>query len=122
MEVDLNEITPEQARSQEETAMEMPDPGVADPQAKMIALAKSDLAARLEVDVAEISVLAAEPRQWRNSALGCPAPGMNYLMAITPGFQITLESGGQLYDYHTDRDSVVILCGDDGAPVFPPEE
>ena len=81
-----------------------------DPDAqRMVAVAKTDLMQRLGVTEEDILVKSVEEKQWRNSSLGCPQPGMMYLQVITPGFRIVLTVDGQDYDYHTDF-SRAILC------------
>jgi hypothetical protein len=57
--------------------------------------------------VGEITLLSAEAVQWRDSSLGCPQPGMNYLMVITPGYLIKLEAGGAIYEYHASASRAV---------------
>lgn len=74
-------------------------------------MAKKDLANRLSINIEAIKVNDIKSFSWPNTALGCPKPGMMYAHVITPGYRLTLEYGGKLYDYHTDRRKLVILCG-----------
>ena len=81
-----------------------------DPDAqRMVAIAKTDLMQRLGVTEEAIFVKSVEEKQWRNSSLGCPQPGMVYLQVITPGYRIVLTVGENDYDLHTDM-SRAILC------------
>jgi len=81
-----------------------------DPQAAaLVEEAKRDLAKRLNLGVDDIHVQSVEAVQWRNSSLGCPKPGMNYLMVITPGYRIILSARGREYDYHSSL-TTVSLC------------
>ncbi len=81
-----------------------------DPDAqRMVAVAKTDLMQRLGVTEEDILVKSVEEKQWRNSSLGCPQPGMMYLQVITPGYRIVLTVGENDYDFHTDM-SRAILC------------
>ena len=81
-----------------------------DPDAqRMVAVAKADLMQRLGVTEEDILVKSVEERQWRNSSLGCPQPGMMYAQVITPGYRIVLTVGENDYDFHTDM-SRAILC------------
>ena len=50
-----------------------------------------------------------------DGSLGCPQPGMNYVMMITPGYLIMLEANGQAYEYHTSMNGVV-WCKEPEAP------
>ena len=61
----------------------------AGPDARMGELARAALAQELAVAEADIAVVAVEETEWRDSSLGCPKPGMNYLQVITPGYKIT---------------------------------
>jgi hypothetical protein len=51
-----------------------------------------------------------EENEWRDSSLGCPKPGMNYLQVITPGYKIILESQSKRYEYHSDTNRRVVRC------------
>ncbi|MGH2541150.1 MAG: hypothetical protein ACRDIB_00040 [Ardenticatenaceae bacterium] len=52
-----------------------------------------------------------EERDWRNSALECPAPGTGYLDVITPGFQFMVEAKGETLDVRTNEDaSNIVIC------------
>jgi len=75
----------------------------------MVAVAKTDLMQRLGVTEEAILVKSVEEKQWRNSSLGCPQPGMMYAQVITPGYRIVLTVGENDYDFHTDM-SRAILC------------
>lgn len=69
--------------------------------------AKKDLSQRIHVPTERIALKVVEAVQWRDSSLGCPEPGMYYLMVITPGYRIQLEANGQVYEYHTSETRVV---------------
>lgn len=77
---------------------------------RAIANAQTDLARRLGVTAQSIQVSAAEAKEWPNSALGCPEPGMMYMQVITPGYQVVLTVGGKNYPYHGDRSGAMKLC------------
>jgi len=76
-------------------------PGTQDEE-QSVALCVADLAEQLEVSEVDIQVLSAEPVDWPDTSLGCPEPGMMYAQVITPGFQVTLQVGEEVYEYHTD--------------------
>jgi hypothetical protein len=86
---------------------------------RLIEKAKDDLAKRLSITVAEISVVEAGEVVWPDASLGCPKMGVMYAQTLTPGFLITLEAGGQQYFFHTDEKSTVVLCIEDNLPDFP---
>jgi hypothetical protein len=77
---------------------------------EVVEAVKADLAERLEIDQAEISVVSAESRDWEDASLGCPEEGEMYAQVITQGFQIILEADGAEYDYRTDNLGSFKLC------------
>jgi len=78
--------------------------------ARMGGLARAALARELALAEADITIVAVEEIEWRDSSLGCPKPGMNYLQVITPGYKITLEAQGKRYEYHSDTNRRVVRC------------
>jgi hypothetical protein len=78
-----------------------------DPAAALAEQAKEDLSKRVDAAVEDITVQTVEAVQWRDSSLGCPKPGMQYLQVITPGYLIRLEANGKVYEYHTDQNNAV---------------
>jgi hypothetical protein len=87
-------------------------PSLDEGEQRMVALAIEDLASRLEVDEDEISTVRVRAVEWRDGSLGCPKPNVHYIQRITPGFHIWLDARGDVYEYHTDDDSHVILCAE----------
>jgi hypothetical protein len=77
---------------------------------RMVRLAREDLAQRLSVDTAQIDVVDARARVWRDASLGCLKPGMTYAEVRTPGVRVILQVRGERYVYHTDREETVVLC------------
>jgi len=75
----------------------------------VIALARGDLAARHKVAAADVEVSAVEAKEWPDTSLGHPQPGMMYAQVITPGFRVVLRVAGRSYVYHTDRRRVVLV-------------
>ena len=49
-----------------------------------------------------LQIVRVEQVIWRDSSLGCPEPGMLYLMALTPGILLTLSYQGQKFGYRVD--------------------
>lgn len=75
-----------------------------------LAAAVADLAANLEIDPTDISLVSMEAQEWRDASLGCPQEGMMYAQVITPGYLIILAAADQQYEYHTDLTTNVVLC------------
>lgn len=117
-EVDLGDISQDQSAEEEGELVELPAPGVPSTSTLLIETAKNDLAERLDLSVDEVSLVTVEPEVWNDSSLGCPAPGIDYLMVLVKGFRITLEGDSESYTYHTDTTDQVILC-EDGQPADP---
>jgi hypothetical protein len=67
----------------------------------VVALARQDLAERLDLPLEQIRVASIESVRWPDASLGCPQPGMAYGQVVTPGYRIVLEAGGQQYSYHS---------------------
>lgn len=98
------------------------------PNQALLSKCKADLAARLEVTADEVKVTAVEDVTWPDASLGCPRPGMDYTMALVPGYRVVLEVAGRAYEYHTDKGTRVVYCEqstatprrDEGIPSRPP--
>lgn len=86
---------------------------------KLIQLAMEELAQRLSIPIHQISLAEIEEAEWSDSSLDCPQPGMSYLQVITPGYRILLEADGNLYEYHSNKDSYIIFCAN-SIPLIPP--
>ena len=69
-----------------------------------------DAAAHLGISQANLKVDQAEPRQWGDSSLGCPKPGLMYSQVVTPGFVIIISGAGKQLEYHADTRGQVVLC------------
>ena len=82
------------------------DPGLQ----PFITMAVDDLAARLDIDPAEITPLSGVLVVWSDSALGCPQPGMQYAQVPVDGSVIELGAGGRVYRYHTGGSTTPFLC------------
>lgn len=85
----------------------------------MIELITQDLAARLSISPAEISLAEATAVEWSDSSLDCPQEGMGYLQVITPGYRIVLQANSQTYEYHTNRAGYFVLCNNRVPPIIP---
>ena len=68
-------------------------------------------APHLGVNPDQLRVTQVEARQWPDSSLGCPQPGLLYSQIVTPGFLIIISSAsGKQLEYHTDAGAHVVLC------------
>ena len=72
----------------------------------------ADAARRTGLDAAAIQVLRAEEREWPNSGLGCPQPGIAYAQVLTPGWLVELRAGSRTLEYHTDARARAVLCAE----------
>jgi hypothetical protein len=82
----------------------------------LISRAISDLTRRLSVMEDEIQVVSVEAVEWPDSSLGCPVEGRDYAQVITPGYEILLQVGENIYRYHSDKEQFMLLCAEDGTP------
>ena len=76
----------------------------------LVDLAIADLARRLNVDGASITVVEVRPMVWPDGALGCPKPGMAYPQVRQEGSLIRLTTRGQEYAYHSGGSRPPFLC------------
>jgi hypothetical protein len=84
-------------------------PSNADSQASVDA-ALADAAAHLGVSRADLQVEQVEAREWGDSSLGCPRPGLMYSQVVTPGYLIVISGAGKQLEYHSDARGRVVLC------------
>jgi hypothetical protein len=80
-----------------------------DPQPAVDA-ALQDAATHLGVSPNDMHVDRVEAREWPDSSLGCPQPGLLYSQIVTPGFLIVISGANKQLEYHTDARANVKLC------------
>lgn len=87
-------------------------PGNVDPSlARVVEQARADLAGRLGVPEADISVVSAELVTWPDAGLGCRQKGRSYAQVLTDGSRTVLRHDGRLFAYHTGgRTAEPFLC------------
>ena len=68
-------------------------------------LAANYLAGKLGVGANELTLVRSNATEWPDASLGCPKPGMMYVQAITPGYEITFEHQGANYAVHSNSDA-----------------
>lgn len=76
----------------------------------------SALTEKLGISSDTIQVISAESVVWSDSSLGCPQPGMNYLMVLTDGYRIVLAVDGQPYYYHANQRGYGMFCDNPSPP------
>jgi hypothetical protein len=74
----------------------------------VLAAILADVAQR--TDGAAPSAVASTPVTWRDGSLGCPEAGMMYTQALVPGYRVSVEAGGQHFEYHASRAGHFVLC------------
>ena len=84
---------------------------------ELVAEATSRLAGKLGLETSAISLFSVTAVEWPDASLGCPIGGQRYAPVITPGYQIQLQAGEEIYSFHTDMGSQIRLCS-----VEPPHE
>jgi hypothetical protein len=72
--------------------------------------AVSDAVAHLGVTPADVHVDHVEAREWGDTSLGCPRPGLMYSQVVTSGFLIVVSAGNKVLEYHSDARGRVVLC------------
>lgn len=82
------------------------DPGLA----PLIEQAKADLAALLDVPVADVATHAAVLVVWPDASLGCPQKDMRYKQVPTDGSVLELSHDGAVYRYHTGGNRGPFQC------------
>lgn len=82
----------------------------------------ADLANRLSISAAQVTLLEATAVVWPDSSLGCPQPGMMYLQVPEDGLLIRLQAGDQVYEYHSGGIREPFLCEKSGKDPNPPPQ
>jgi len=86
-------------------------PGTIEPELEdEVQQAAADLAARTKADPSKIEVLEAVSVVWRDSSMGCPKPGFDYLQVLTKGVRIRLRFGLKVFEYHGAGGRAPVFC------------
>lgn len=72
--------------------------------------AVADLAERLAIEQAAVTVAGFEEVTWPDTSLGVPEEGRMYAQVVTPGYRVRLRVQEQRYTYHTDMAGRVVLA------------
>jgi hypothetical protein len=78
--------------------------------AKLVTIAKEDLAQRLNITPAEIEVVEVQEMTWGDTSMGCPHPEMRYKQIPQDGLLIKLRVTGKVYEYHSGGNRDPFLC------------
>ena len=76
----------------------------------LIDQATADLSRRAGLPIDDIEFLSFELKEWSDTSLGCPQPGMAYAQVPQDGYLILLGAGGQIYNYHGSGSGEPFLC------------
>ena len=82
----------------------------------LVEQAMQDLSKRLSISIDQIKVIQARAVTWSDSSLGCPKPGMMYLMVLSPGYQIILRAEGRDFNYHAGQSGGAFYCESPSPP------
>lgn len=85
-------------------------PAAATVQTMSVEVAKADLARRRAVAPDTIRIVEVRKVTWPDPGMGCPQSGMAYKQVPVDGLLIRLESGGQLFEYHSGGSKAPFLC------------
>jgi hypothetical protein len=70
----------------------------------------ADASKRTGLEVAKLEVVESVAVTWPDGSLGCPEPGMNYTMALVPGYRIRIKAGERVLDYHASARGYWVFC------------
>ena len=70
----------------------------------------ADASKRTGLEVAKLEVVESIVVTWPDGSLGCPEPGMNYTMALVPGFRIRIKTDQQVLNYHASARGYWVFC------------
>jgi len=73
-----------------------------------VAAARARAAQDAGVDEGVAIVMTAYEKEWPNACLGLETEGEMCAQVITPGYEVTVQAGGELYSYRTNSDGTVV--------------
>lgn len=76
----------------------------------IVAKVLADARQRAPSPTAEVRLVSSQAVNWRDGAMGCAIPGVNYTQALVPGWQIVVQVGDQTLDYHANRRGGWVWC------------
>lgn len=79
----------------------------------LLGLARVNLAQRLGLDPDAVTVEDTKETEFPDAGLGVPEPGRIYAQVLTPGYNIKLHAGSEVYEYHASSTRLVFAPQDD---------
>jgi len=73
-------------------------------------LSTQDLGSKLGLEPEDIDIVQADYVTWRDSSLGCPQPGYQYMQVLTNGSRVLLRAEKLIYHYHSGGNRQPFLC------------
>ena len=70
----------------------------------------ADASKRTGLKISHLEVVETIAVTWPDGSLGCPEPGMNYTMALVPGYRIRIRADQQVLNYHASARGYWVLC------------
>ena len=70
----------------------------------------ADASKRTGLEVAKLEIVESVAVTWPDGSLGCPEPGMNYTMALVPGYRIRIRADQQVLSYHASARGYWVFC------------
>ncbi len=61
-------------------------------------IARAVVAKRLGIPADDVTVISVEAREFPDSSLSCPQPGMSYAQVVTSGYRVLTEADGRRFD------------------------
>ncbi len=96
------------------------DPDAGDPAAgsnsREATIAAADASERTGVPAEDVEIVSFEMVTWPDGALGCPAPGESYTMALVEGYRLVVEADGEELTYHGALGEDPFYCEDPQDP------
>jgi len=77
---------------------------------ELVEQSRADLASRLGVDAAAITVVEARHVLWPDGSAGCPMPEYDYIQMLTEGVLIRLNAEGRTFHYHSGVAGPAVYC------------
>jgi hypothetical protein len=78
------------------------------PEQRAFEAVREVLAGQLGLDPLAIRMVETTPVDWPDACLGLAASSESCAQTVTPGFRITVETGGTSYEFHTNRDGSLV--------------
>ena len=70
----------------------------------------TEAAVYLGVAQTAVHVDQVEAREWGDTSLGCPRPGMMYAQVVTSGFVVIVSANNKVLEYHVSARGEKVLC------------